>query len=553
MPYLKEHMLPVHSSFVLGFAGIALFMLGMRMASENLQKLAANRIRDLIGSLAKKPYLGILLGIGLTIILQSSGAVTSMLVGLGSARVITLQQVMSVILGTAIGSTFTVQILSLDIAQYGLAFFAIGFFVQFLARKRQVKAASSVIMGFGLMFWGLELLQHGTEQLKHVETFGGVLSQLKENPFLAIVITSIFTAVVQSSAVTIGLAMSLAGSGLLSLHDTIYWVFGANIGTTATALIAAIGGNYVGRQVAWAHCFYKLVSVAIFLPFAERCLDLIASNSIQRDVANFHTVFNLLAAIIFFPGIRKGAVLVERYFPPSAHELDYSVKFLKKKDWESPSVVIAHAEREVLRLADVVMSMVESSLDLFRNENPELIEATRKRDDRADLLAREINLYLAQHLEEAPEPHQIQMMRIMNYATDLEAAADVVDNQLLELASKKHHLKVEFSAEGWSELEEMHRAVSQIASLSMTCFQRQDMDLAAKVIFHKRNVRKLEKRMRESHISRLVKGRPESINTSSIHFDVLGEYRRLVGLLSNHVYSVLKENDPYNLLPRRES
>lgn len=542
-----------HSSFVIGIAGIALFLLGMRMASENLQKLAANRIRDLIGSLAKKPYLGVMLGVALTVILQSSGAVTSMLVGLGSARVISLHQVMSVILGTAVGSTFTVQILSLNIAQYGLVLFTLGFFVQFLAKKRQVKATMSVLMGFGMLFWGLELLQQATEQLRHFETFGNFLSQLKENPFLAILITSIFTAIVQSSAVTIGLAMSFAGAGLLNLHDTVYWVFGANIGTTATALVAAIGGNYIGRQVAWAHCFYKLASVALFLPFSNQLADLLASSSIQRDVANIHTVFNLLAALIFFPFIKKGAGLVETYFPPTAQELDYTVKFLKKKDWESPSVVIAHAEREVLRLADVVMSMVDNSLEMFRKDNPELVETIRRRDDRADLLAREINLYLAQHLEEAPEPHQIQMMRIMNYATDMEAAADVVDNQLLELASKKHHLKVEFSPEGWSELEEMHRAVSQIASLSMSCFQRQDMDLAAKVIFHKRNVRKLEKRMRESHISRLVKGRPESINTSSIHFDVLGEYRRLVGLLSNHVYSVLKENDPYNLLPRRES
>lgn len=544
---------PVHSSFVLGFAGIGLFMLGMRMVSENLQKLAANRIRDLIGSLAKKPYLGVLLGIALTIILQSSGAVTSMLVGLGSARVVSLHQVMSLILGTTIGSTFTVQILSLNVSQFGLALFAIGFFVQFLAKKRQIKAVMSVMMGFGLLFWGLELVQHATEQLKHIETFSSFLSQLKENPFLAIVITSVFTAIVQSSAVTIGLAMSLAGGGFLTLHDTVYWVFGANIGTTATALFAAIGGNYIGRQVAWAHCFYKLASVAIFLPFSNQLADLLASDSIQRDVANFHTVFNVIAAVIFYPFIRNGAALVERYFPPTKQELDYTVKFLKKKDWESPSVVIAHAEREVLRLADVVMSMVDSSLEVFRHDNPDLNETIRKRDDRADLLSREINLYLAQHLEEAPEALQIQMMRIMNYATDLEAAADVVDNQLLELASKKHHLKVDFSPEGWSELEEMHRAVSQIASLSMSCFQRNDRDLAAKVIFHKRNVRKLEKRMRESHISRLVKGRPESINTSSIHFDVLGEYRRLVGLLSNHVYSVLKQDDPYNLLPRRES
>ena len=136
--------------------------------------------------------------------------------------------------------------------------------------------------------------------------------------------------------------------------------------------------------------------------------------------------------------------------------------------------------------------------------------------------------------------------------TDLEAAADVVDNQLLELAQKKHHMKVDFSNDGWKDLKDLHHAVTQIAQMSIACFQTQDKDLAAKVVFHKRNIRKLEHKMREAHMSRLVRGTPESVMTSSIHLDVLGEYRRIVGLLSNHVYSLLKDSDPYGLLPRRE-
>jgi phosphate:Na+ symporter len=142
------------------------------------------------------------------------------------------------------------------------------------------------------------------------------------------------------------------------------------------------------------------------------------------------------------------------------------------------------------------------------------------------------------------------MMGLMNFTADLEATADVVENQLLELSAKKHNLKLEFSKDGWKDLEEISNAVSQIASMSVVCYQKQDKDLAAKIVFHKRNIRKLEKRMRESHMSRLVKGTPESVNTSSIHLDVLGEYRRIVGLMSNHVYSLLKDTDRYNILPR---
>ncbi len=545
-------MIASHSALIMTLGGVAVFMLGMNTASENLQKLAADRIRDIVTTLAKKPFWGVFLGIGLTMILQSSGAVTSMLVGLGSAAVISLPQVMSVILGTAIGSTLTVQILSFDIAQFGLPTFALSFFVYFLSRKRTVKTFAAAIMGFGMLFFGLEMIRQGTDQMRDFEQFQAMVKTLSENPIYAIMLAAACTAIVASSAVIILLGITLTAHGLMPMEDAIYWLFGANIGTTATALIAAAGGNYVGRQVAWAHVFYKVASAVIFFPFASYLVEWFASGEPARDIANINTIYNLVAACIFYPFLNKGADLVERLFPPAANELQFSVKYLKKKDWESPSVIVAHAEREALRMADIVTSMIEDSLTLFRKDDPEMIDGMRRRDDHADILARELNLYLAQQLDTAPEGLRGQMLKLMYFVTDLEAAADVVDNQLLELAQKKHHLKVDFSEDGWRDLVEMQSAVSQIAHMAIACFQTQDKDLAAKVIFHKRNIRRLEHKMRENHVTRLVKGTPESIRTSSIHLDVLGEYRRIVGLMSNHVYALLKGQDPYGLLPRRE-
>ena len=545
-------MLALHSAFVLTLGGIAIFMLGMNTASENLQKIAADRIRDIVTTLAKKPFWGIFLGICLTMILQSSGATTTLLVGLGSAAVISLPQVMSVILGAAIGSTFTVQILSFNVAQFGLPVFALSFLVYFLSRKRMVKNVAAAVMGFGLLFFGLELIRLGTVDLGNFEVFQAFLKTLSENPLYAILLTAFLTAVACSSTVTISLAMTLTTHGYITLDDAVFWIFGANIGTTATALIAAAGGNYVGRQVAWAHSLYKTATVIIFFPLAHTLALHLSTGAPAHDVANINSVYNILAAILFFPFLKKGAAIVEKLFPPNKGEMQYSVKYLHKKDWESPSVSVAHAEREALRMADVVTSMIEDSLKMFRREDPDLIEKIRRQDDRADLLARELNLYLAQQLDQAPDGLRKQMLKLMYFVTDLEAAADVVDNQLIELAQKKNHMKVNFSEEGWKDLEEISSAVLQISHMSIACFQTQDKDLAAKVIFHKRNIRRLEQKMRESHITRLVKGTPESIITSSIHLDVLGEYRRIVGLMSNHVYSLLKDSDPYGLLPRRE-
>lgn len=542
----------IHSAFITTFGGVAIFMLGMNIASENLQKIAADRIRDIITTLAKKPFWGVFLGMGLTMILQSSGAVTSMLVGLGSAGVVTISQVMTVILGTAIGSTFTVQILSFNVAQIGLPIFALAFFAYFLSRKRMLKNFSAAVMGFGLLFFGLELIGIGTSEMRQFEHFQSFVKVLSDNPIYAILLTAFFTAVVCSSAVTISVGMTLTAHGLITLEDAVFWIYGANIGTTATALIAASGGNYIGRQVAWAHAFYKIASVIIFFPFTHYMVKYLSMGDVTRDVANINTIYNLAAALLFFPFAKKGAQLIERLFPPTKEEMQYSVKYLKKRDWESPSVSLAHAEREALRMADVVTSMIEDSLKMFRRDDPDLVGSMRRRDDRADLLARELNLYLASQLDQAPEGLRKQMLRLMYFVTDLEAAADVVDNQLIELAQKKHHVKVNFSDDGWKDLEEISGAVLQIAQMSIACFQTQDKDLAAKVIFHKRNIRRLEQKMRESHVTRLVKGTPESIITSSIHLDVLGEYRRIVGLISNHVYSLLKDSDPYGILPRRE-
>lgn len=542
-----------HSSILIAFAGIAVFMYGMTLASENLQKLAANRIRDLIAKLSNKPFLGVCVGVLLTVLIQSSGAVTSMLVGLGTAGVVTLPQVMGVILGATVGTTITVQLLSLNISEFGLPLFTFSFIVFFLSNKRGVRRTMKVLMGFGMIFWGLELIGIGTEQLRSTPFFIDSISYLRENPLVAILVTAVFTALVHSSAATIGFAMSLAGAGTIDLVDAIYWVYGANIGTTATALIASAGGNYVGKQVAWAHCFYKTASVLVFYFFTSFFSSFIVVDSIQRSVANAHTVFNIIAAIMFFPLIGWGSKFITKLFPRPSHEKEFSVKFLDRGDFESASVVIAQAERETLRMGDIVHGMVRDSLNLFKEENKDLYLEMRERDDRVDLLNKEISLYLTQFMDNSDGNEQAEMIRLVSFATDLESAADVIDNNLIDLAAKKHNLKLEFSESGWSDLTAIHREVVEVCSLSITCFQRRDNELAAKVIYKKREIRKMEKDFRERHIERLVAGKKESINTSAIHLDALSEYRRVVGLLSNHVYSLLKDTDKYNLLPRRET
>jgi phosphate:Na+ symporter len=536
-------MTQTHSVLILILAGTSFFLFGMSLVSDNLQSLASNRIRDVIAKLSDKSYLSVLAGIAITCIMQSSGAVTTMLVGLGTAGIVTLPQVMGIILGTGIGTTITTQLLSMNIAEYGLPLFGVAFTVYFFTNNKPLSRVMSIVMGMGLMFFGLEVISYGTNELKNMQFIVESIDQLKSNPFVMLLITAGFTALVHSSAAVVGIAMTMANSGLIDLTDAFYWVYGANIGTTATALLASMGGNSVGKQVASAHAIHKIFMVSICYFATPYLAEFIQIGNPIRDVANAHLLFNFLGAVIFLPFINQGAELIKKLIKPSLREKEFSVKYLDRVNFESPSVVLAHAERELLRMADIVMGMIKDSILLLRSDDVDMRDDIRARDNKVDMLNKEINLFIAKYMDTAESKMHSQMVRLFSFASDLESAADVVDNSMLDLAGKKHALKCEFSNEGWKEIEDMHAAVMEVVAISVSCFQIQSKDLAEKVILKKRLIRKMEKTMREAHIDRIVKGRRESINTSSIHLDVLSDYRRIVGLLSNHVYAFVRGAD----------
>ncbi|PIS11114.1 MAG: Na/Pi cotransporter family protein, partial [Bdellovibrio sp. CG10_big_fil_rev_8_21_14_0_10_47_8] len=229
-------MLELHNSgFVILVGGVAMFLYGMTQASHSLETLLSGRISVLLNKLSNSQFFAIVIGISLTTLLQSSGAVTSMLVGLGSARVISLPQVMGVIIGTAIGSTLTVQLISFDLGQYALPLLILSFMVYFFSKKAGLKNIATVFIGFSFIFLGLELISTAAHQFTQQEGLREAIQTLKDNPHLSLLISIAFCALVQSSAVTIGLVMSLVQIGALDLHDAMFWVYGANIGTTSIA------------------------------------------------------------------------------------------------------------------------------------------------------------------------------------------------------------------------------------------------------------------------------------------------------------------------------
>lgn len=533
-------MLELQNSYlVFLIAGVCIFLYGTHMASTNLERLMSSRMTKMMNKLSGRPFLSVGLGVAMTTLMQSSGAVTSMLVGLGTARVIKLTEVMGIILGTAVGSTLTVQIISFEIYQYALPMFIIGFGLFFFGKKPSVRYFATVLMGFALLFLGLKFISTSAHHFAKIEFLAEFFQSIRDNPFYSFFASVIFCVLVQSSAVTIGLAMSLTSAGVITLDDAMLWVYGANIGTTSTALLAAAGSNYIGRQVAWAHFFYKTLSVLIFYPFTNYLIEFLQtfSTTSSRMIANAHLYYNIISAIIFFPFTKKAAQLIEQMFPKQASD-EFGAEYLSMNNYRNYALAISYAQREIMRTADIVMSMLKDSVLLFESEDPDLVQSIKDRDNQVDFLYREIKMFLLDHANKSTTVVHQNIMNMIMFTSDLEQAADSIDINIRALAIKKHALKLYFSDEGWKEIKEIHREVVKVASMGINAYD--NMEMAEEAIHLKRELAKIEINLRENHISRLNRGLRDSINTSSIHLDLLSEYRRIASLLCNHAYSSIK-------------
>jgi phosphate:Na+ symporter len=528
-------------------AGISFFMYGMMLASENLQILAADNVRAIMGQIASRPFLAVLGGIGLTVLLQSSSASTVLLVNLASAGVVNLIQVMGVIMGATVGTTVTVQLISFRVIEYALYVIIVGSGIIFFSKNNKTRNLGKVVFGFGLIFYGLFLMGESISFIKDVQGFRDFFVFLNQNPFVAFAFATIFTAVVHSSAVTVGLAMTLASHGVISIYDSMFWVYGANLGTTATALNASFSGNYVGRQVAWAHFFYKAASCLLFVFFTAPFASFMVRHGggdTSHIVANAHTFFNIASAIIFYPFITVGAKLIEKIFPRPQSEKEFGPKYLDRKAFANPPVAFANAVRETQRMAEYALELVRMSLRAFEKDDPDFRDDMKVMDTKIDVLNREIKLYLVRLTDEPlGDVQNARVVNLIALVSDIENIGDVIDKNVLELARKKSNLKLSFSDEGWQDVQEFHKLVVDNFSMALSAFSLSNLELAKMVVENKQKIRILEVKLREAHIHRLHRKMQDSLNTSNIHMDLLSAYRRVNSYVCNLVYPVLNTEE----------
>ena len=526
------------------FGGMALLLYGMQLVGEGLQQAAGGRMRQILSGITSNRLTGMLTGAFITAAIQSSSATTVMLVGFASSGLMTLGQSISVILGADIGTTFTVQLIAFKIFDYALLLIGIGFSLIFACRRKVLRFVGQAILGFGFIFFAMKVMADAMVPLRDSEIVQMLLVSLADQPFLALIVAATFSALVHSSAATIGLAITLALQGLMPLAAAIPVIFGANVGTCVTAVASSIGSHTEAKRVAVAHVLFKLLGVVLFFPFIApftRLVELTAGD-VPRQIANAHTLFNVGITAVFLPmaGILAKAICA---LVPESKEGEglFASKYLDERMLDTPALALGQAHREALRMADIVSDMFARTIETFSREDPELIERIEEKDNQVDTLDRDIKHYLTKLSQQSLTGEQSKReIGILSFVNNLENIGDIVDKNLMELAKKKLNKGARFSEAGAHEITLLHKKVQQNLELAIAAFASNDKALAQQVLERKLELGQTERRFRQAHIERLHAGYRESIDTSEIHLDVLTNLKRINSHITAVAYPILE-------------
>jgi phosphate:Na+ symporter len=527
------------------FGGLALLLYGMRLSGDGLQRAAGAHLRQLLTATTRSGLAAMGAGALVTALIQSSSATTLMLVGFVNAGLMTFRQSLGVILGADIGTTVTVQILALRVPGLALFLVGMGFAINFLARRSTPRSLGQVILGFGLLFLGMQVIIDGMEPVAHHRLTRQVLMALADHRVLGLLIGAALSAGMASSAATIGLAISLAHQGALDLAQALPIVLGANIGTCAVALTASWRSTAEARRVAVAHIAFKVLGVALVYPFVEPLAALVARTAFDpaRQIANAHTLFNVAMSAVFLPAAPLAARLIAALVPEEERgDNPFKTRYLDDRYLDQPALAIGQATREALRMGDVAQSMLRDAMTVLRTDRLELLEEVERRDDQLDYLEREIKLFLSRLGREIMSPDLARKeIALITFIGNLENIGDIIDKNLMELARKKLYQGRRFSGAGEAELIEFHAVIAKNLERAIAGFAANDRTLAQEVLDQRPMVRQRERELRESHLHRLRRGLPESLETSEIHLDVLTNLKRISSHITQLVLPILED------------
>ncbi len=524
--------------------GVLLLLYGIKLLNDGLQNATGAKIRSLLRSLTSNRLAAVGGGAFITGLIQSSSATSVMLVGFVSAGLMNFRQTLAVILGADIGATLTVQLIAFHITDYAILLIGIGLVFMLFAKRMFARNVGQGVLGFGFVVLSLKIMTEAMVPLQNNDLFRQVFVALTDTPVVGIILSAAITGLIHSSAATLGIALALATSGLISLKASLYIIFGANIGTCATALIAGFRSPAEARRVAWAHVFFKVLGVLLFLPFLAPFQTLVAATTadLSRQIANAHTLFNVIMAVCFLPFTGLFAKLITKLVPEKEEEKKFGPLYLDEHVIGTPAIALGQATREVLRASDIVREMLMGAVKVFQRDDPAAIAEIKDKDNLIDLLDRHIRLYLTRlSSSRLTESQSRRNVAVLETSRNLENIGDIIDRNLMPLAEKRINKGITFSQEGMEQINLFHKRILENFDTAISAFATHDRDLADRVLRNKEELGVMERELVQAHLDRLRKGLRESIETSHVHLDLIGNLARINSLITHIIYPIAEE------------
>ena len=493
--------------------GLGIFLFGIKYMGDGLQKSAGDKLREILDRFTTNPFMGVLAGIVVTVLIQTSTGTTVLTIGLVNAGFMTLRQAIGVIMGANIGTTVTAFISGIDISAYALPIIAVGTLLLFFFKNNRINYLGQVFFGFGALFYGLELMGEGMKPLRTLDTFQELTVSMSEIPLLGVLVGTIFTVIVQSSSATIGILQSLHAEGAIELAAALPVLFGDNIGTTITAVIAAIGASVAAKRAAATHVIFNLVGATLFLillpPFTSLIswMQEVLALEPKMTIAFAHGTFNITNTIIQFPFIALLAVLVTKIVPGEDQVIDYKPKHLDPIFIaQSPSVAINQAKQETLRMGELAVQGLQETRDYVNTNSGKHSEMAYQFEHAINDLDKKITNYLVQISSTSiTEADSTLHSSIVNIVRDIERIGDHFEN-VLELNEYKLTNKVIITEDAMQDLNEMLDLTISTVSQALEAFEKMDDELADAVMAKENEIDNMEKVYRKNHILRLNKG-----------------------------------------------
>lgn len=519
---------------LVALGGLGLFLFGMQIMASGLQKAAGDRFRSILETLTNIPVIGVITGIIITLLVQSSSTVSVMVVGFANAGLMNLLQAFSVIIGSNIGTTITAQIISFNIGAISYPAIAAGALLNFFGRRKLHRYLGQAILGFGLLFLGLTTMSSGLNPLKDLDSFHSLLIRFSIYPVLGVICGAVFTALIQSSSAATGIIIALTIQGLIPLDSAVPLVLGTNIGTSITAVLAAVGANLSARRTAVAHVLFNLLGVIIVLFFLGPFTDLVAqtASTIPRQVANVHTAFNLVSTLIFLVFIKHFTNFVCLIVPGEEQKVEYGPKYLDPRLLKTPAAAIGGVKKELLRMAGLAREMLYESLQVLINKDPKRIKHIVQMEDIIDGLEKDIYVYLADLSQHSMTKEQsTQVGSLMSIANDIERIGDHAEN-IMQLSEHMVDNRKHFSSTANSEIISYYEQVDWMLENAMLAFDSNDPVLAEKVVAEDKVIDRREKELRDRHIMRINKQACVPA-VGVIYLDILSNLERIADHANN--------------------